>query len=283
MNRFTQGADYCSCRTLMEEKMTPETSESTATPPKDASLAQGNAIGPPFDAKAAGKLQKLPSIVPEKSTHKIVRLVVIDNHHLFREGMVQLLVIEGKFVPVSSGYDDAQSLVKHYWPDLIVLGLGAMKEGGIRIAGALRKDFPSIPLLLLDESVRVRHVQDALVIEANGYWTKHAKFEKVAAVMHRIVQGERSFCPEVEKHLKTTATGLRFDPPHAHPEMASLTHKENELFLLFAQGFSSRQCAEKLGISENDADRERAEIMSKLHVREIADFTRLAIKEGLFE
>jgi DNA-binding NarL/FixJ family response regulator len=214
---------------------------------------------------------------------KILRLVVIDNHHLFREGMLRLLIMEGDFAPVTGNYHETRELMRHFWPDLLVFGLGPIEQAGMQTAKLLRGEFPQIPLLLLDETVRYRHVREALAAKCHGYWTKHASFAQLVSAMRGITSGGKSFCPEVEKRLRKTPDGLRFDPPHDHPDIAILSHRENELFLLIAQGYTIGQSAELMGISESTASNHRARIMRKLKLRDNAQVLRLAMKEGLLE
>jgi two-component system response regulator DegU len=227
---------------------------------------------------------KPPALDPAHAGHpKILRLVVIDNHNLFREGMLRLLIMEGDFAPVTGSYAEARELVRHFWPDLLLFGLGPLEQGGMQTAKSLRHEFPTIPLMLLDETVRFRHVREALASNAQGYWTKHASFSQITAAMRCVTSGGQSFCPDVEKRLRKTPSGLRFDPPHDHPDLALLTHRESELFLLLAEGYPIAQCAELMGIGENTAGSHRARILRKLKIRDNAQIMRLAIEEGLLE
>jgi DNA-binding NarL/FixJ family response regulator len=214
---------------------------------------------------------------------KNLRLVVIDHHELFREGFLRILVMDGDYTPVSGPPAEARSLVQHFWPDLILLGLGTFKDRGIILAKTLRREFPAIKMLLLDESVRTQHVREVLAMKADGYWTKYANFTKIASAMKKIMSGESSFCSEVEKHLRKTPSGLRFDPPHEHPSISMLTRRETEMFLLLAQGLSITKAAELLSIAERKAESRRASIMQKLRANEPADLTRLAMKEGILQ
>jgi DNA-binding NarL/FixJ family response regulator len=214
---------------------------------------------------------------------KILRLVVIDNHELFREGLLRLLVMEGEFAPVTGAYAEAKSLVRHFWPDLLLFGLESAKGRGIRLAQSLRCEFPAVRLLLLDDAVRTRHVNEAVAMKADGYWTKHANFAKILAAMRSVAAGVQSFCPEAEKLLRKQSEELRLDFTHANPEIPSLSQPESDLFLLLAQGYSLRQSAEQLGISEGKAENRRTRLMRKLQVQEIADLTRLAIETGLLK
>jgi DNA-binding NarL/FixJ family response regulator len=99
--------------------------------------------------------------------------------------------------------------------------------------------------------------------------------------MQKIMSGDPSFCPEVEKHLRKTPTGMRFDPPHEHSAISALTPRETEMFLLLAQGLSIAKAAELLDIAEKKAETRRTSIMRKLRANELADLTRLAVKEGI--
>ncbi|MCC6123532.1 MAG: response regulator transcription factor [Pirellulales bacterium] len=258
------------------------TSDKSAPNNPDSEFEEDNPL--PADEMLDGGACDLPARASAKTdARKILRLVVIDNHELFREGLLRLLVMEGDFSPVTGAYAEARSLVRHFWPDLVLFGLGSAKQRGIDFAQSMRREFPAVRLLLLDESVRARHVHEAVAMKAEGYWTKHANFAKIVAAMRCVASGRQSFCPEVEKHLRKTPSGLRLDPPHERPTMARLTTPEADLFLLLAQGHTLRQSAERLGISEKKAEDRRARLMHKLKVQELADLTRLAIKEGLLK
>jgi two-component system, NarL family, response regulator DegU len=264
--------------------MNPNLPESLEAGPEKPAISSKEDDPPAGEADMDGGLCGLLAKSAERTDRpKIQRLVVIDNHELFREGMLRLLVMEGDFAPVTGAFADARPLVQHFWPDLILFCIGPVRERGIELATALRIEYPRIRLVLLDETVRTRHVREALVMNADGYWTKHANFSKIIQALRAVVSGGQSFCPEVERHLRKTPAGLRFDPPHAHPEIAMLTPPEAELFLLLAEGHSIDRVAEKFRISEKQAESRRAGLMRKLRVHEIADLTRLAITEGLLE
>ena len=221
--------------------MNPDPSKSEKTDLENASTERTDENFLPEDKSLNEGLRNFLAKASVKTEHpKILRLVVIDNHELFREGMLRLLVMEGDFAPVTGAYAEAPSLVRHFWPDLVLFGLGPVKERGIRIAQSLRQKFPAVRLLLLDETVRTRHVREALAMKAGGYWTKHVGFAKILTAMRDVMSGGQTFCPEVEKHLRKTPAGLRFDPPHEHPAIAMLSPREAELLLLLAQGHSIR-------------------------------------------
>jgi DNA-binding NarL/FixJ family response regulator len=257
----------------------PQSEESPSENPA-AKFATGN-FPLADECKNEGYCNLLARVAAKNENSKILRVVVLDNHELFREGMLRLLVMEGEFAPVTGPFAGARHLVQHFWPDLVLLGLGPAKERCIQHAKSLRQEFPQFRMLLLDEMVRTPHVRETLAIGAEGYWTKHANFSKIVTAIQLVASGGQSFCPEVEKHLQRTDEGLRFDPPHERRAIARLTPQESELFLLLAQGYSIARSAEQLKLSKDTAEKRRSRILRKLQVQELADLTRIAIREGL--
>jgi DNA-binding NarL/FixJ family response regulator len=208
-------------------------------------------------------------------------VLLIDDHTLFREGLLCLFAARHEWRSAAGCYPAAAGLARRFPADVAIFGF-CREEGGRTKTGSLfRRQFPRLPVLLLDDVVRTRNVQNVLSGGAHGYWTKQAPFSQLLQALLALRRGGRSFCPEVRPFVLTTPKGLVYHPPHGLPPIHVLTPREHELFLLLARGLTLRLCAGQMGVSVNTADNHRSRLMQKLNVHKAVDLARLAVQEGL--
>jgi|HubBroStandDraft_1064217.scaffolds.fasta_scaffold44054_2 two-component system invasion response regulator UvrY len=199
-----------------------------------------------------------------------MRILVVDDHALVRQGLRRLLAPEGEhaITEAATGHE-ALALAEHVRPHVIVLDLNLPGLGGLELLKRLVHAGHGRVLVLSvrDEPQLVRR---ALAAGAEGYITKSAPPDEVITAVRRVSQGARY----VEAHL---AQALALDEPAASSTLEALTPRELEILRLLATGLSLEQIGAELGVTYKTVANNCATIKSKLGVSRTIDLLRLAI------
>ena len=205
-----------------------------------------------------------------------IRIIVADDHHLVRKGIVMLLSsLEGIEV-VREGGNGEEILAwlrggASHQADLALLDLEMPVMDGVETLKAIREEFPDIPAIILTMSSDVIRLQEAIKQGARGVLFKTASMNEFKDAIEKVCQGGTYFSSEVASLLLTA------------PQNTSdrLSERETEILQLIAQGMSSNEIGEKLFISPRTVDTHRNNLIQKLEVRGIAGLIRYAIERKL--
>ena len=215
-----------------------------------------------------------------KSTKSIsrrkTRILVADDHPLFREGLVQLINREhdlcccGETDSVAATYKAVGTLK----PDLLVMDLRMGDGDGLELIKALKTHFPDLPVLVLSQHDETLYAERALRAGARGYVMKEEATEEVLNAMRTILKGElyvsRKMSVVVLKKLvgSPSATSGR--------QIERLSDRELQVFQMLGSGMSTRQVAAQLHLSFKTVETHRENIKHKLGLRDSAELVRHA-------
>jgi DNA-binding NarL/FixJ family response regulator len=200
------------------------------------------------------------------------RILLADDHPLFRRGLREVLSAEHDLEVVAEAADGAVALelATEQEIDLAILDVLMPRLGGIQAARRLAKRRPGLRILMLSSSADDDHIREAYLAGAAGYLLKSAAENELAAACRAVMNGESVYPPESARLLD----GRK-------PEL--LTPRELEVLKLVAEGWSSRRIADELVISKNTVDRHRQNLLEKLGLHDRVELTRYAIRRGLVE
>jgi DNA-binding NarL/FixJ family response regulator len=212
-----------------------------------------------------------------------VRLVIIDRHILFAEGLRKLLqdCDEVEAVAIATNEYESFHQVNLTHPDVILLDPWLNGGGPFVILGKLRQLAPRAALLFLEDEVHEVHVRLALKLRANGFLTKSCRFSEIREAIQKAVHGSPAYCADVQRYLLKTSRGLRFNRRAISSPLAALTKRELEVMILLAQGHTVREAARQMGTAVSTADNHKSRLMQKLQVHKVVDLATMAIREGL--
>lgn len=189
-----------------------------------------------------------------------IRLLVIDDHTLFRRGLVALLASDTTLQVAGQAGDagEAVRLAKALQPDVILLDNHLPGVTGIQALPGLREAAPQARVLMLTVSEDSEDLQAALRAGAQGYLLKTVEGEQLVDAIHRCMRGEAAISPEMTGKL---VAALQNPAPAAAPEAASqLSPREQEVLEQIALGASNKEIARTLDIAETTV---------KIHVQHI--------------
>jgi DNA-binding NarL/FixJ family response regulator len=194
-----------------------------------------------------------------------IRVAVVDDHPLFREGVTRSLSEIDGFEVVAEGgsRDEAIAIAQNFNPDVILLDI-SMPGGGLNAIPAILSVAPSQKIVMLTVSEANDDVAAALKEGAKGYLLKGIGARALADVIRTVASGESYVAPTLSAKL---LTGQLANPAPAKSNLvAELTRREQEVLHLVASGMSNKQIARKLDLHEKTVKHHMTQIMAKLDV-----------------
>lgn len=199
-------------------------------------------------------------------THPI-RLAVIDDHPLFREGVTRSLLEIGGFEIVAEGgsAEDAQRIASQSRPDIMLMDL-SMPGGGLNAVVETLGRHPDQKIVVLTVSETNDDIAQALAGGARGYVLKGVGSKSLADILRTVAAGETYLSPVLAARLLTTLTSRTQTAAAATP-ISTLTGREREILDLVAGGLSNKRIAMALSLQEKTVKHHMTRILFKLDVR----------------
>ena len=196
------------------------------------------------------------------------RLVVVDDHTLFRRGLISLLKDMPGFAVAGDAGDGAQALevIRRACPDLVLLDVNMPGMSGIEVLREIRHELPHLPVLMLTISRDEESLLGAISAGANGFLLKNAEPEALRAVILRVLHGESVLSPEVTGQVFEAVR--RLDRERGR---ALLSSRELQLLDCMNRGLTTFEMSQELFISENTVKTHVRHILEKLHAHSRAD------------
>jgi two-component system, NarL family, invasion response regulator UvrY len=201
-----------------------------------------------------------------------VRILVVDDHAIVRDGLVRLLASDGSH-KVSQAADGPEALARARtsWPDLIILDLNLPGLGGLELLRRLASGGRG-RILVLSMHAEPLYARRALEAGAVGYVSKNAAPDELLTAVHRVAAGRRYVEAEIAQALALGESGETLD---------ALNPRELEILRLLAGGSSLAEIGAALGIGRKTVANTLTIVKSKLGVTRTADLVRLAIDTGI--
>jgi DNA-binding NarL/FixJ family response regulator len=207
-----------------------------------------------------------------------VRVMVVDDHPMWRDGVARDLTDAGYLVTAAVG-EGAQALrvAPAARPDVVVLDLQLSDLSGVDVIGGLLDAVPAVRILMLSASGEHRDVLDALKAGATGYLVKSASRQEFLDAVRRTAAGEAVFTAGLAGLVLGEYRKLATSPK-GRPE---LTARETEVLRLVAKGLSYKDVAEELSISVRTVQNHVQNTLSKLQLHNRSSLVRYALENGL--
>jgi two-component system nitrate/nitrite response regulator NarL len=212
-----------------------------------------------------------------------MRVLLIDDHALFRFGLQELLERRGIHVVAAVG-DTAQGLrrVAETLPDVVLLDMRMPQLNGLEMLRRLRAAHPAMPIAMLTTSAEERDVIDSLQSGAQGYLLKDMEPDALIAALGEIVRGRTVVAPELAIVLAKAVQGEAAGTA-AEGRIADLTPREHEILCHLAEGQSNKAIARRLNISDGTVKLHVKAILRKLEVHSRVEAAVIAVERGLCE
>jgi DNA-binding NarL/FixJ family response regulator len=207
-----------------------------------------------------------------------IRVVVVDDHDLFRRGLRRSLEDQGlRVIGEAADGEEAVRLVVHARPEVVVMDLQMPKMSGVEAVRELAVAAPAVRVLMLTVSGDEQSVTEAIEAGARGYLLKQATIEEIAAGVRAAAAGEALVSPRVAAQLLKRLRG----PAPSAPAGPGLTERELDVLRLVAEGRDNQEIAEALTISPRTAKNHVASILAKLGLDNRIQAAVYAVRRGI--
>jgi DNA-binding NarL/FixJ family response regulator len=214
---------------------------------------------------------------------KSIRVLIVDDHEIVREGLQTLLAEESDFEVVGTAGDGitAVTLAETTQPDVIVMDLVMPGLDGIEATRRIHSNNPQARVLVLTTFADDQRVREAIQAGATGYLLKDVLKTDLLRALRDAAIGRPTLHPEVQQHLMREFAGKGSSSPQKVPAHASLTEREVEILRLIADGRSNKEIAAALYLTEGTIKGYVSTIFDKLGVEDRTQAALYAVKNGL--
>ncbi|MFW6775364.1 response regulator [Nocardioides sp. CPCC 205120] len=213
-----------------------------------------------------------------------VRVLVVDDHELFRRGLTMLLGVDGGITVVGEAGDGEEGLrlATSTTPDVVLLDVRMPKGSGIAACKAIKDAVPAAKIIMLTVSDEEADLYEAVKSGASGYLLKDSSIDEVAQAVRVVADGQSLISPSMAVKLldefKHMSQGERTPAPNL-----KLTERELQVLRLVATGINNREVAKRLEISENTVKNHVRNILEKLQLHSRMEAVMYAVREKLLD
>jgi RNA polymerase sigma factor (sigma-70 family) len=213
----------------------------------------------------------------------MLKLLLVDDHTVFREGIGALLDLQEDMQVVggSSRGEEALRLAADLQPDVVLLDIGMPDMDGIEVCQRLKRSLPDAAVLMLSASDDEEEVTAALTAGASGYVVKTIDHQRLVEGIRAIGRGEMLLSPTVAARVVHQLARTRQQKEREADALQTLTAREREVFRLVAQGCTNAEIAEHLVLSEKTVKTHVRNISNKLNLSGKGEMRVLAAQLGL--
>jgi DNA-binding NarL/FixJ family response regulator len=208
-----------------------------------------------------------------------IRLMVVDDHALFRAGLISLLaeMSEFKIVGEASNGNEALSIIQNIQPDVVLLDVNMPGMGGVEVVENLKKR-EHCKILMLTISKHEEDLFGAINAGADGYLLKNVEPEELRKAIFQVYEGKSVLSPDVTRPVFKAVAGLSTLPPEHN-----ISTREIEVLNCLARGMTTIEIASDLFISDNTVKTHIRHILEKLESSNRAEAVSKATQLGLIE
>lgn len=219
-----------------------------------------------------------------KKKLKKLRIMLVDDHPLFRAGLKHLLDMQDDIDVVGEVEDGAQAVeaATQFKPDVVLMDIKMPGVNGIEATRSLKQAMADIMIVVLTVSDEDHHLFEALKGGAEGYLLKSIKPEKLLDSLRGIMQGEQPFSPSIaDQIIKEFSSEMQRSSKTPEEARVTLTPREQRILMMVSDGATNKQIAEALFVAESTVKNHLHNILKKLHLQNRVQAAVYAMREGL--
>jgi DNA-binding NarL/FixJ family response regulator len=216
---------------------------------------------------------------------EIHRVVICDDHAIFREGIKQVLAANPRLEVVGEAANGLEALatIKKLQPELVITDITMPEMSGIDLTREVARELPETRVVILSVHSRKTFIMEALKAGARGYVLKDSAGEKLLDAVEAVLAGDCYLDSPVAGHIVEEFVKLPGPQEVTGSAGEALTDRERQILILVVEGHSNKQIAEKLFVSPKTVDNHRAKIMAKLGRHDVIGLVKYALASGLVD
>lgn len=213
-----------------------------------------------------------------------MRVVLADDHALFRAGLASLLKAWGmEVVGQAANGVEAIELARRLEPDVMLMDVGMQPCNGLEATRAIKAELPEVKVIIVTVSEDEQDLFEAIKSGAEGYLLKGMSEEELGAALSSISAGEPALSPTLAAKILDEFSRMAREPDRPASPEEELTDRERDVLREVAGGATNREIGAALFISENTVNFHMKNILAKLHLKNRAHAAAFAIRAGLAE
>lgn len=213
---------------------------------------------------------------------KSIELVLVDDHHLFREGLANILNLEEEIEIIGEAYD-GQSLIElleTIQPDIVLMDIDMPDMSGIEATRLVKEKFDGVKVLIFSGYGSSKNIFEAIKAGASGFILKNAIKEDLIYAIKVLDSGNTYYSKGVSDKLSQHLSEMN---PKKLSEEVSLSNREMDILRLIADGLTNHQIADKLFISTHTVVTHRRNLLQKINAKNTAELIKFASIKGYLE
>jgi DNA-binding NarL/FixJ family response regulator len=213
-----------------------------------------------------------------------LRVLLADDHHLFREGLAAILNAQNDFEVVGEARDGLEAVVKaqQLAPDLILMDVGMPGCDGLEATQRIKDELSDVTIVMLTIRDEDEKLFEAIRNGAQGYLLKSVRSVEMLNLLRGAVRGEAAITPSLGgRMLEEFRRVSQRSVEHLAEESTALTAREKDVLSLVAEGATNQEIARSLHISVHTVKSHMRKILAKLHLDRRHEAASYALREGL--
>jgi DNA-binding NarL/FixJ family response regulator len=209
--------------------------------------------------------------------------MIVDDHEVVRMGMRSLFELEPDIIVVGEASNGAETLAKMsvLAPQLILLDVRMEKMGGIEACREIKSRYPDVHVLMFTSYTDDEAVFASMLAGASGYLLKNMSRTELLRAIRQVAAGQSLIDPAMRKQATAKLASLATGGIHAHAPEDELTEREREVITLIARGYTNKQIAETLTVTEKTARNHVSHILEKLGLSRRSEAAAFAVEHKL--
>ena len=219
------------------------------------------------------------------SEEKKIKLLIVDDHQIVRDGIVALLQSDQNLVIAGEARNGkmALELAGELHPDVVIMDVSMPVMDGITSTRLICEKYPEIKVLALTMTNELEHIKNMIDAGAGGYLLKNSGKEELVTAINEVLAGHEYFSGEVKDAIVREMMKKKSANERLAGEPIPLTLREKDVLLLIVREFTNSEIAEKLFISVRTVDAHRRNLLEKTGARNTAGLVKYAIENRLAE
>lgn len=209
-----------------------------------------------------------------------IRILITDDHQLFREGIANLLSASPQIEIVDQAENGQEAIekAKKLKPDIVIMDLNLPVINGVDATRILHQELPKTKVLVLSMNAEKSYIKEALEAGAFGYLFKDCTYDQLIEAINTVYQGKKYLSAKITEVLIHDYLSKEEE---VHDNSEELSKRESEILKLMAEGKLTREISDMLFISVKTVGTHKQHIFEKLNLKSTADLIKYAIKKGI--
>jgi DNA-binding NarL/FixJ family response regulator len=215
-----------------------------------------------------------------ETKNQVCRILLADDHVLIRHGIKNIINKESCYEVVGE-VGNGEELLKFLQStevDLIILDISMPGIGGMEVIGLTRSRYPQVKILMLTMHKNKQYFYNSMSAGADGYLMKDDSDDELLVAINKILSGKKYISPFMSDDFADDVISMYRNERNS--PMKDLTRREKEILQLVVKGYTSKQMAEKLYLSQRTIDHHRSNLLKKFDRKNTVDLVNYAVRNG---